>query len=93
MIVRSVHDLAAAVRGRRNDLMLSQAELAGRAAVSGKWVYEFEGGKPKAEVGALLRVLDALGLVLETRASDGAPAPAHGSPVDLDAILDEHRDR
>lgn len=93
MIVRSVRDLAAAVRGRRNDLELSQAELAARASVSRKWVYEFEAGKPKAELGALLRVLDALGLVLEARPSDAAAAPAHGSRVDLDAILDEHRDR
>jgi HTH-type transcriptional regulator / antitoxin HipB len=93
MIVRSVHDLAAAVRGRRNDLGLSQAELAARASVSRKWVYEFEGGKPKAEIGALLSVLDALGLVLEARTSDAAPAPAHGSRVDLDAVLGEYRDR
>ena len=93
MIVLSVHDLAAAVRGRRNDLELSQAELAARASVSRKWVYEFEAGKPKAELGALLRVLDALGLVLEARPSDAAAAPALSSRVDLDAILEEHRDR
>jgi HTH-type transcriptional regulator/antitoxin HipB len=93
MIVRSVHDLAAAVRGRRNDLGLSQAELAARASVSRKWVYEFEAGKPKAELGALLRVFDALGLVLEARTSEAAAASAHGLRVDLDAMLDEYRDR
>jgi HTH-type transcriptional regulator/antitoxin HipB len=69
------------------DLGISQAELAERAGVSRKWIYEFEGGKPRAELGLLLRVLDALDLTLElSRAADGTPS-------ELDALLDEHRAR
>ena len=94
MTVRSIRDLAAAVRGRRKDLRLSQAELARRAGVSRKWIYEFEAGKPSAEFGLLLRVLDELGLGLElgVRADQPRrPAADRVATVDLDALLEEHR--
>lgn len=90
MKILSIRDLAAAVRGRRKDLGLSQAELAARSGVSRKWVYEFEGGKPTAELRLILRVIDALGLTLDLGYSESAPTPAHDR-VDLDALLDEHR--
>ncbi|HTZ65539.1 MAG TPA: helix-turn-helix domain-containing protein [Solirubrobacteraceae bacterium] len=89
MEVRSIRDLAAILRGRRRDLGLTQAELAARAGVSRKWIYQFEAGKPAAELRLILRALDALGLALEvTDQEQAAPGePAH----DLDALLDEHR--
>lgn len=98
MRVRSIATAAAVVRGRRLELGLSQAQLARRAGVSRKWVYEFEAGKPAAELGHVLRVLEALGLRLDL-ASDGArEAPAAAPPagpaavvVDLDTLLEEHR--
>lgn len=95
MTVRSIRDLAAAVRGRRIDLGLSQANLAARAGVSRKWIYQFEAGKPKAEFGLILRVLDALALALslELAPLDDAHASAEGEVVDLDALIDEHRGR
>jgi HTH-type transcriptional regulator/antitoxin HipB len=93
MTVRSIRDLAAAVRGRRIDLGLTQAELASRAGVSRKWIYEFEAGKPKAEFGLILRVLDALALALELTPSDDVRASAEGATVDLDVLIDEHRGR
>lgn len=93
MRVRSIRDLTAAVRGRRRDLGLTQADLAARAGVSRKWVYEFEAGKPTAELRLILRVLDALGLALEVAYKDGARPPAGGNPADLDALIEEHRAR
>lgn len=72
---------------------MSQAELAARAGVSRKWIYEFEAGKPNAEVGLLLRVLDALGLTLEVIPDGQAEAASRGEAVDLDALIDEHRRR
>ncbi len=89
MHVRSIAAAAAAVRGRRLELSLSQDQLARRAGVSRKWVYEFEAGKPTAEFGHVLRVLDALGLRLDF-ATEGA-RDAVPSAIDLDALLDEHR--
>ena len=88
MTVHSIRDLAAAVRGRRKDLGISQAELARRAGVSRKWIYEFEAGKPTAEFGLLLRVLDELDLELAVRSS--APDSARDNGIDLDALLDEY---
>ncbi len=101
MTIRSIHDLAAAVRGRRTDLAISQAELAKRAGVSRKWVYEFEAGKPTAELGLLLRVLDVLNLDLNLDLvpgdgdgdgdGDGGTAGAGPAAVDLDAVIAEYR--
>lgn len=88
--IRSVNDLAAVVRGRRQDLGLSQAELAARAGVSRKWVYQFEAGRPTAELRLILRALDALGLVLDI--SD-EPAAAARTTHDLDTLIEEHRRR
>lgn len=92
MNARSIRDVAAAVRGRRHDLGLSQAELAHRAGVSRKWVSEFETGKSSAEFGLVLRVLDALALGLELRdvRSVREGSSDHGA-VDLDLLLDRFR--
>lgn len=93
MNVRSIRDVAAAVRGRRQDLGISQVELAGRAGVSRKWISEFESGKATAEFGLVLRALDALALSLELRET---PARQEGlsegrGAVDLDLLLNRLR--
>lgn len=93
MSVRSVRDVAAAVRGRRQDLGISQVELARQAGVSRKWISECESGKSTAEFGLVLRVLDALALSLELRE---APARQEGvsegrGAVDLDLLLNRLR--
>ena len=91
MLVRSIGEAAAQVRGCRLALRLSQDQLAQRAGVSRKWVYEFEAGKPHAELGHLLRVLDALDLQLDVSPRIG-PADSAPGVVNLDAILERHRD-
>jgi y4mF family transcriptional regulator len=91
MKARSIRDLAAVVRGRRKDLGLSQAELADRAGVSRKWIYQFEAGKPTAELRLILRVLEALGLVLNVTYDEQS---ARDQPSgNLDALIEEHRGR
>ncbi|HVC82913.1 MAG TPA: helix-turn-helix domain-containing protein [Chloroflexota bacterium] len=93
MRVRSIRDMAAAVRGRRTDLTLSQAELARRAGVSRKWISEFEAGKSTAEFGLVIRVLEELGLVLDLISGEDAAATLPATVVDLDALLDQYRVR
>ena len=93
MRIRSITDLAAVVHGRRKDLRLSQEELAHRAGVSRKWIYDFEAGKPTAQLGLLLRVLDELGLALDAAPGPEAAQAQARETVDLDALLDEHRAR
>jgi len=85
--------MAAAVRGRRTDLALSQAELARRAGVSRKWISEFEAGKPTAELGLAIRVLEELGLVLDLTGGEDAASSRPATVVDLDALLNEYRVR
>jgi len=86
--IGSLHDLAAATRGRRQALGLSQAQLAARAHVSRAWVNAFESGKPGAELRLVLAVLDALGLELQIGERENGPA--RGETVDLDLLLDDY---
>jgi y4mF family transcriptional regulator len=81
-------DLAAAIRGRRQELGLSQAQLAARAQVSRAWVNEFESGKPAAELRLVLAVVDALGL--ELWLGERKDGTARGASVDLDELLDDY---
>jgi HTH-type transcriptional regulator/antitoxin HipB len=86
--IGSLHDLAAAVRGRRQELGLSQAQLAARAHVSRAWVNAFESGKPAAELRLVLADVDALGLEHQLgEREDGRPGAA---TVDLDELLDDY---
>ena len=60
--LRTPKALGAAIRARRKHLGATQAELAGLAAVGARFVSEVERGKPTAELGRVLRLLDRLGL-------------------------------
>lgn len=89
MRIRTAHDLAALARGRRLDRGWSQAEVAGRAGVSRKWVSDFETGKVSVDLGAVLRLLDALDITLSSATRDRGDRDA----VDLDDLLEEYSRR
>jgi y4mF family transcriptional regulator len=55
-------DLATSIKAQRRALKLRQAELAAAAGVGVRFVIELEAGKPTAQLGKTLAVLDALGL-------------------------------
>ncbi len=82
MQVRTARNLGAAVKGYRLRRGWSQAELAARAKVSRQWIVGIEAGKATAEIGPVLRTLDALGLVI-----DLVPATVRHGTVDLDELL------
>ena len=92
MRIQNDHDLGLVLRERRRELGLDQGELAARVGVSRQWVVEVEKGKPRAEVGLVLRALRVLGLEIQVEdpaaAQEGAP---ESTLVDLDAILDRAR--
>jgi HTH-type transcriptional regulator/antitoxin HipB len=94
MNVRTPIDLGFAIRDRRRRLNLGQDELAAKVGVSRKWIIDIEKGKPRAEIGLVLRTLDALGLRLSLD-GDGASADATGfsdvPAVDIDRIIDNAR--
>ncbi len=90
MRVRTATDLGAFIRKRRVKLGMHQADLAEKAGTSRKWIVEAEQGKPRAEIGLVLRTLRALGVSLDLaadRAQKAAPASGSGN-VDIDKILD-----
>ena len=82
MLVRTPTDLGAVIRDRRKELKLDQAELARRVGTSRQWIIGVEKGRVRAELGLVLRTLDALGIRLDTTIT----SPAKGTP-DLDAIV------
>jgi y4mF family transcriptional regulator len=93
MKINSMRDVAAAVRGRRKDLGLSQADLAARVGVSRAWINAVEAGKPSVEFDLVLRLLDHLGLRLDLAKPGNLGDVFKGRSVDLDSVLDEYRDR
>jgi HTH-type transcriptional regulator/antitoxin HipB len=66
VIVKSV-DVAGVVRGRRNALELTQADLADLAEVSERFIRDLEKGRLTIRTDKLLAVLTTLGLELNIR--------------------------
>jgi HTH-type transcriptional regulator / antitoxin HipB len=84
---RNPEQLGRAVRLKRQEKGLSQSALAAQLGVERKWVIRLESGNPKAELGLVLKVLDALDL----RASlgDEKPPSSKDSRVSGPSRLDE----
>ncbi|HEX4267673.1 MAG TPA: helix-turn-helix domain-containing protein [Steroidobacteraceae bacterium] len=78
--------LGRAVRLKRREKGLSQSTLAAQLGVERKWVIRLESGNPKAELGLVLRVLDALDLRAslgnEKLPSSGKDSPSGPSRLD-----------
>ncbi|EWY42407.1 transcriptional regulator [Skermanella stibiiresistens SB22] len=91
MLIQNATDIGLIIRERRRTLGLGQEELARRVKVSRQWLVEIEKGKPRAEIGLILRTLGALGLELhigtsippETRVPSANVIPT----VDIDELL------
>jgi HTH-type transcriptional regulator/antitoxin HipB len=68
---------------------MSQQDLAVTAGVSRRWLIDLEAGKPGAELGLVLSVLNTLGIPLRADTLDAAtPRGGRGSAnVDLDEHL------
>jgi HTH-type transcriptional regulator/antitoxin HipB len=89
MRLRTPKDVGALIRQRRLDLGLTQLELAERVGVSRQWIVDVERGKSRAELGLVLRALEALDVRL------GADDAAHPKRIprsgpaaaDIDAIV------
>ena len=58
-------DIGAIVRTARKAQNLRQDELAGAAGVGLRFIVDVEAGKPTAQIGKTLQVLEALGCALE----------------------------
>jgi HTH-type transcriptional regulator/antitoxin HipB len=82
MRITSATTMGAAIRSLRTQQRLTQVELAKRAHVSRRWLSDVEAGKASAELGLILRTLDALNTVIDVQ------SVPRNSPIDLDALID-----
>lgn len=73
-----------AIRRERTDQRLTQAQLAENAGVGRPWLSELESGKPTAEIGRAISVVNALGLAIKLMP---APRPDPGE-LDLNDLID-----
>jgi len=97
MHVRTASAIGAAIRSRRRELKLDQAQLARKIGATRQWLIAIEKGKDTAEIGMVLRALAALGLDLDMQPSNtrtGAALDTEPLPVlDIDTIVDANLKR
>ena len=85
MILRTPRDVGAFLRDRRKSLNLDQATVAARIGVSRQWLIDVEKGKPRAEIGLVLKALATLGVHLMP--ADSAHTQVSPDAEDIDAIV------
>lgn len=93
MRIRTPTDLGALIRDRRTKLDLDQKSLAAKVGVSRQWIVEVEKGKPRAEIGLILRTIDTLGIQLAADGPRETKAPPGPPPVDIDSIIASAREK
>jgi len=96
------NDIGRAIRDQRRSQGLDQQELANRVGVSRQWIVEIEHGKPRAEIGLVLKTINALNLAVKI-----APDRRSGLPpanplregrkgardIDIDVLIERARGR
>jgi HTH-type transcriptional regulator/antitoxin HipB len=88
MIIRTPAELGTLIRNTRQKLKLDQASLSKKIGVSRLWLIEIEHGKPRAEIGLVLRTLAALGITLTASTPDKKTTPnADADTIDIDKII------
>jgi HTH-type transcriptional regulator/antitoxin HipB len=80
--IENVERLGYLVRQKRQEKSMSQAALAALLGVERKWVLKLEAGNAGAELGLVLKALEALGL--HVILSEHAPA---APPSQLDEVF------
>lgn len=71
--IRNAEQFGRAIRLKRREKGLSQLELAARVGVERKWVIRLEAGNPTAELGLVLKTLEALDLATYLTAGGDEP--------------------
>lgn len=77
--VKSVESLGKAVRKARKSLKLTQAQLAFAAGVGSRFIVDLEAGKNTLTLEPALRVVDALGGVVQLVGMPEEDEPKHAS--------------
>ena len=89
MQFRTARDIGALIRDQRKKQELGQAELAEKIGVSRRWVMEVERGKPRAEIGLVLKALEALNLnvLIDSQANISPKSGEEIDSIDIDSII------
>jgi HTH-type transcriptional regulator / antitoxin HipB len=85
--LRNPEQLGRAIRLKRQEKGLSQKALAEHLGVERKWVIHIEAGNAKAELGLVLKALDALNL--QASVADEGRSPSSGELRPAPSRLDE----
>jgi HTH-type transcriptional regulator/antitoxin HipB len=87
MLIRTPKELGAIIRDKRKRLKLDQSTLAKRIGVSRQWIIEIEQGHPRAELGLVLRALDALDIRFDASNDLADSRSSAKSSANINAIL------
>ena len=95
MRMRTATDLGAFIRERRTKLGMDQVALAEKAGTSRKWLIEVEQGKPRAEIGLILRTLKTLGVSIDLQIDSLAKATSNdkAASTDINNVLSSLKKR
>ena len=95
MRIRTANDLGAFIRERRTKLGMDQFALAKKAGTSRKWLVEVEQGKPRAEIGLILRTLKSLDVSVDLKASSSRETPSisNARTPNINSVLDALKKR
>ena len=95
MRMRTATDLVAFIRERRTKLGMDQVALAEKAGTSRKWLIEVEQGKPRAEIGLILRTLKTLGVSIDLQIDSLAKATSNdkAASTDINNVLSSLKKR
>jgi len=93
--MRTATDLGAFIRERRTKLGMDQVALAEKAGTSRKWLIEVEQGKPRAEIGLILRTLKTLGVSIDLQIDSLAKATSNdkAGSTDINNVLSSLKKR
>ena len=91
MLVRTPAELGAVLRDRRKKLKLDQSTFAKSIGVSRQWVIDVEHGHARAELGLILRALDALDIRLDAGIEQTSAGRPTRPAVDINAIVAKAR--
>jgi HTH-type transcriptional regulator/antitoxin HipB len=93
--MRTASDLGAFIRERRTKLGMDQVALAEKAATSRKWLNEVEQGKPRAEIGLVLRTLNTLGVSIDLQIDSLPKATSNdkAGAIDINNVLSSLKKR